>query len=118
MDNKPGSNFMDVGHYRDEAMENKDHLVWVDALEDYFWTTWISGVNFKGGIGLEDAYKMEPRKLFFDSGSTYSYIPPEYFYFIMSRLLSEITALGYTYRKNRQLNYVFDCNAKYYLSPI
>ena len=53
---KNGANFMDVGHYRTEAMENKDELIWVDTIEDYFWTTWVSGVNFGSGKNLTNAY--------------------------------------------------------------
>ena len=75
---------MDVGTYRESAMKSSAELVWITAIDDYWWTNYIDGIKYDSGKSNTDAYSMESMKAFSDSGSSCTYIPPPYYYWVMS----------------------------------
>ena len=54
-----GTNYIDIGTYSTAGMRDADELVWIDTEEDYWWTSYVTGVKFGGGTGLTNAYSIE-----------------------------------------------------------
>ena len=67
-------------------MTSTSELVWIPALDDYWWTTWITGINFGSGTTLADSYTLQRQKIFFDTGTSFSYVPPQYYSWLIAKI--------------------------------
>ena len=47
------SNFLDIGAYDTANMRNPSELIWFEAIDDFWWTNYISGIKFGPGHNLE-----------------------------------------------------------------
>ena len=77
------SNFLDIGAYDTANMRDSSELIWFEAINDFWWTNYISGIKFGPGHNLDQAYKLTTHKAMTDTGSSCSYIPETHFDWII-----------------------------------
>lgn len=72
-------------------MRSIDSLVWIDAIEGFWWMNYIFGVKFGYLQNTEDSHLLTPFKAITDTGSTCSYIPPLHYTWLMREVMKDIT---------------------------
>ena len=60
---------------------------YIEAISDFWWTNYITGVKFGSGQNLDSAYRMSSYKAFTDTSSSCTYIPPVYYSWITDVLM-------------------------------
>jgi hypothetical protein len=91
---------MDVGVISESAMRNPEELIWMDAIQDFWWTNYIQGIKFGPGHNTDDAFILTKYKAMTDTGSSCSYFPDLYYNWIMKNLLKDVTAGSIQYDKD------------------
>jgi hypothetical protein len=109
-DSTDGTNFADFGMYSTSAMRDSTELVWIATEEDYWWSSYISGIKFDTGTGLDDAYTIDADygRAYIDTSSSCTYIPSEYWRWTVKQILADIDSEDY--EKSDLWGYVLPCS--------
>jgi hypothetical protein len=74
-----GKSYLDIGVLWDTSMRDKNELVWMDAIPDFWWSNYVTGIRFVNP-GETDMTKVTTFKTIkkmgtTDTGTSCTYVP-------------------------------------------
>jgi hypothetical protein len=74
-----GRSFLDIGVLWNTSMRNKDELIWMDAIRDFWWSNYVTGIRFINP-GQTDKSKVTSFRTIkkigtTDTGTSCTYVP-------------------------------------------
>jgi hypothetical protein len=105
------NNYLDFGTYSTMGMRDETELIWLDCEEDFWWVSYISGIKFGGGSGIDDnTYNIDTNygRFFTDTGSSCSYVPAEYKSWLTSTIIEYSSE--YTSEYLDSWGYIMSCD--------
>jgi hypothetical protein len=104
-------NYLDFGTYSTMGMRDETELIWIDCEEDFWWVSYISGIKFGAGAGIDDnTYNIDTNygRFFTDTGSSCSYVPSEYKTWLTTTIIEYSTDYSSEYLDS--WGYIMSCD--------
>ena len=86
--------YVDVGFIRNSSMKNPKDLIWLDLPKNsFFWMNTVTGVwvpSAESKFPKKDGFALKPLPGITDTGTSCSYIPPQYYQIVMTMLIGQV----------------------------